>query len=414
MLYERWRDVALQHGNEIAIWDAGRRWTFAELAQAAEEFPVETPVVCPQGHTTEFILAVLAGWRTARPVCPLEAAQAPPSIAYLPKGIAHVKITSATTGAAKAILFSAEQMRADADNIVATMGLRRDWPNLAVISLAHSYGFSNLVLPLLLHGIPLILASPPLPEVLRQAAALAPESTLAAVPALWQAWHEAGAIPPGVRLGISAGAPLPLELERAVFAKHGLKIHNFYGASECGGIAYDASTQPREDGAYVGASMRHVHLAVSVDGCLEVRSRAVGVSYWPENDERLGNGVFVTSDLVEIRSGMVYLRGRMSDLINVAGRKVGPERIERELLRHPTVRDCLVLGVPDSDAARGEVIAAVVVPRQAVSDETLRAFLLERVPAWQLPRLWRFVETLPRNERGKISRAEWRKHFARV
>jgi long-chain acyl-CoA synthetase len=41
------------------------------------------------------------------------------------------------------------------------MGLRPDWPNLGVISLAYSYGFSNLVLPLLLHGIPLFLAPSP-------------------------------------------------------------------------------------------------------------------------------------------------------------------------------------------------------------------------------------------------------------
>ena len=65
---------------------------------------------------------------------------------------------------------------ADAENIVATMGLRPDWPNLGVISLAHSYGFSNLVLPLLLHGIPLILAGAPLPEiVLRASATRAPK-----------------------------------------------------------------------------------------------------------------------------------------------------------------------------------------------------------------------------------------------
>ena len=50
------------------------------------------------------------------------------------------------------------------------MGLRPDWPNLGVISMAYSYGFSNLVLPLLLHGIPLFLAPAPLPEVLRGAA----------------------------------------------------------------------------------------------------------------------------------------------------------------------------------------------------------------------------------------------------
>ena len=55
---------------------------------------------------------------------------------------------SATTGAARVIAFTAGQLAADVENIVATMGLRPNWPNLGVISMAHSYGFSNLVLPL--------------------------------------------------------------------------------------------------------------------------------------------------------------------------------------------------------------------------------------------------------------------------
>ena len=67
---------------------------------------------------------------------------------------------------------------------MATMGLRRDWPNLAFISLAHSYGFSNLVTPLLLHGIPLILGGTPFPEIVRQAGEKFSALTLPAVPAL--------------------------------------------------------------------------------------------------------------------------------------------------------------------------------------------------------------------------------------
>jgi long-chain acyl-CoA synthetase len=417
MLYERWREIARAHANDVAVWEPHCRWRFRDLATAAEKSSVEASVITPQGQTVEFILSVLAGWREGRPVCPLESSQSsqtPPALGGLPARVAHVKFTSATTGSAKSIVFSPEQMQADVDNIVATMGLRREWPNLALISLAHSYGFSNLVLPLLLHGIPLILASPPLPAVLQQAAVLAPEVTLAAVPALWQAWHEARAIPANVRLAISAGAPLLCDLEAAVFKSVGLKIRTFYGASECGGIAYDATPTPRDDASYIGAPLRNVELRVNADGCLEVRSHAVGMRYWPEADDRLGEGVFRTSDLAEINDGVVYLRGRASDLINVAGRKVAPERIERELLRHPALRDCLVLGVPDADPARGEAVAAVVVTRKPVSEEALRAFLLDHLQPWQLPRMWRFVDDLPRNERGKISRAEWRKAFARI
>ena len=143
------------------------------------------------------------------------------------------------------VAFTAEQLAADAENIMVTMGLRPDWPNLGVISLAYSYGFSNLVLPLLLHGIPLYLAPSPLPVALRCAAHAQWNLTVAGVPALWHAWHKAGAILSNVRLAISAGAPLPLSLEQEVFAEHGVKIHNFYGCTECGGISYDAAPEPR-------------------------------------------------------------------------------------------------------------------------------------------------------------------------
>ena len=414
MLYERWREIARAHADEVAVWEPHCRWRFSDLAKRAETFPIQELVAFPQGHSVEFLLSVLAGWREQRPVCPLEGSQTAPKFSDLPSGVAHIKFTSATTGPARSILFSPEQLKADVDNIVATMGLQREWPNVALISVAHSYGFSNLVLPLLLHGIPLILASPPLPAVLRDVAVFSRALTLPAVPALWQAWHDANAIPANVRLAISAGAPLQRELERAVFESNGLKIHNFYGSSECGGIAYDSSDAPRDDAACVGSPLRNVDLQVNGDGCLEVRGRAVGMRYWPDPDERLGDGVFRTSDLAEINAGVIYLRGRASDLINVAGRKVAPERIERELLRHPAVHDCLVLGVLDADPARGEAIAAVVVSRKPTSEEALRAFLLNHLQPWQLPRLWRFVDALPPNERGKVSRAEWRKTFKRI
>jgi len=309
------------------------------------------------------------------------------------------------------IAFTASQLMADAESVVATMGLRPDWPNVGVISLAHSYGFSNLVLPLLLHGIPLILVPAPLPELVKRAAALERNVTLAAVPALWRTWHDADAIPSSVRLAITAGAPLPLALEQSVFALRGLKIHNFYGSSECGGIAYDATAGPRTESSCVGAPMKGVSLSLAEDGCLEVRSPAVGMTYWPEPSPNLGNGVFRTGDLAEISYGLVYLRGRATDQINVAGRKVSPETIERALMSHPAVADCLVFGAPVDDAQRSEIIVACVVAGPGGDEIQLRQYLLERLPAWQVPREWWWVDSLGTNSRGKLSRAEWRRRF---
>src|SRR5688572_25892832 len=254
MLYERWVQVARDQAGELAILGA-EPVTFAALARRVENAPPSESAAFPQGHGVDFVKAVLQAWRDRTVVCPVESGQATPALTNPPKGCAHLKLTSATTGPARLVAFTEDQLFADAQNIVTTMGLRSEWPNVGFISLAHSYGFSNLVLPLALFGIPLVLAHPPLPEILRRVARDMREFTLPAVPALWQAWHEAGALTDNIRLAISAGAPLPLALETDVFNRTRLKIHNFYGSSECGGIAYDRSATPRTDAALAGTSL---------------------------------------------------------------------------------------------------------------------------------------------------------------
>ena len=415
MLFERWRETARTFAGQLALSEltTGRHWTFRELFQAAEQHRPAPGLICfPQGHAAEFILDVIQGWRQGQVVCPLEPGQQKPQgISVAPRNIIHLKTTSATTGAPRLVAFTPDQLAADARNIVATMGLRPDWPNLGIISLAHSYGFSNLVLPLLLHGIPLVLVSATLPEALRNAASAARNATLAAVPALWRAWHESGVIPPNVRLAISAGAPLPLTLEQQVYSQYGVKIHNFFGSSECGGIAYDRSEAPRSDPAYIGAPMENAALSIADDGCLEVRGEAVGWGYWPEPASHLGNGIFRTSDIVELQDGLMYFRGRACDRINVAGRKVAPESIERVLGAHPDVKDCVVFGVPSADEGRAENIVACVVRRGDLTLDALKQLAVASLPAWQVPRYWWIVPDLQANHRGKLSRSDLRKLY---
>ena len=414
MLYDRWKQVLASHRGRVALADlrSGVRYTFEQLDSAAAAGETTGSFLTySHEHGGEFVIGVLRSWRGGAAVCAVESSQQPPALDRLPAGCAHLKLTSASTGPAKAVAFTAAQLAADADNILSTMGLRPEWPNIGAISLAHSYGFSNLVLPLLLHGIPLFLTSP-FPEAIRSALGMGP-ATLAGVPALWRTWHEAGALSPNIRLAISAGAPLGIDLERSIFSNSGLKVHNFYGATECGGIAYDNSAAPRRDDAFVGKPLHNVGLDRSPDGCLVVQSEAVGLTYWPVPDPSLGNGRFKTNDLVDLDDGGVSLRGRLGDQINVAGRKVSPELIERALRQDVRVGDCVVFGVPNGESGRGDIIVACVATKEKLSGEHLRLVLVDRLAPWQIPREWFFVEadTLPVNERGKLSRAEWRQRY---
>src|SRR6185436_10385670 len=142
MLYAKWRLIAQVHREELALVDAANRtrWTFGQLADLTELPPnshqPSTPslnqsLACPRGNGPEFIFDVLRAWRSNQVLCPLEPEQAPPELgARLPSGVVHVKVTSATTDRPRLVAFTAAQLMADGDNIVQTMGLRPDWPNL--------------------------------------------------------------------------------------------------------------------------------------------------------------------------------------------------------------------------------------------------------------------------------------------
>lgn len=410
-LYERWLETVEAFRDEMAVREAcGRVWSFGELAGAVEGMERVAEAVVVRGGGAGFLLRVLQGWRNRVAVVPVDSGDF--SVAEeLPDWVGHVKVTSGSTGAAKVVLFREDQLAADADAIVATMGLRRDCPNVGAISMAHSYGFSNLVTPLFLHGIPLVLAENPLPEAMRTAVAGLDAVTLPAVPAMWKAWRAAGVIDGRVKLAISAGAPLGVELERAVFEETGVKVHNFLGASECGGIAYDRSDVPREDETFVGEALAGVDVRVGEGGCLEVRGDSVGECYLGGESGALGGGVYRTEDQVRVHEDRVFLLGRAGDVINVAGRKVGPGEIEAVVGSSVGVRHCVVFGVPSGDPGRVDDVVVCLSLEDGVDVGEVERAVRERLDGWKVPRRWVVDAGVVPDVRGKISRAKWRGRF---
>jgi acyl-coenzyme A synthetase/AMP-(fatty) acid ligase len=169
---------------------------------------------------------------------------------------------------------------------------------------------------------------------------------------------------------------------------------------------------PRADEFSVGRPLRNVNVEIGNDGSLRVRSRAVGESYWPEPEEALGQGAFRTCDLAELRDGEICLRGRTNDQINVAGRKVSPAIIEQALREHEAVAECIVFGVPSRNADRIDIIVACVKADRRSTKNELKQFLLQKLPSWQVPREWCFVDSLGIDGHGmKIARAQWRRIF---
>ena len=176
--------------------------------------------------------------------------------------------------------------------------------NFGVIPISHSYGFSNLLTPLLARGVPMVLSRDRTPRAVLVDLARAKATVFPGMPVLYQAFCEMENIPalPKLRLCISAGAPLPIVVARKFQEKFGLPIHSFYGASECGGICYDREAANDVEG-FVGAPMKDVDLEIldptAPSTQVRVRSAAAGDGYFPEADEeKLGGGVFIPDDLL--------------------------------------------------------------------------------------------------------------------
>jgi acyl-CoA synthetase (AMP-forming)/AMP-acid ligase II len=145
---------------------------------------------------------------------------------------------------------------------------------------------------------------------------------------------------------------------------------------------------------------------------IRVRSAAVGDGYFPEPDEaKLGRGFFVPDDLLSKTANGFCIVGRVSDLINVAGKKVNPAEVEAHLLRCAAVRQAVVFG--RESALRNEEVAACVVASD-VTETDLLEFCRGALSAWQVPRRIFIVDVVPINERGKISRRELAQRFAKL
>ena len=321
----------------------------------------------------------------------------------LPASARLLKLTSGSTGLPKAIVTTEGNLIADATNICSSMDIAPSDVNLGAIPFSHSYGFSNLVTPLVLFGTAVVVSNDYLPQSLLE---LANRHHCTVAPLIPMVYAHLITAAHGsfetIRTFISAGAPLPASTSRRFRERFGLDIHSFYGCSECGGITYDRRGGAVERGT-VGSAMDGVKLQTS-HGRLEVRGASVAAGYLLDaHTFHAFDEAFVSDDLVEEREGEVALTGRASDLINTAGKKVNPREVEAVLLQLDGVREAKVYG--EAAGARGEVVAAAIVATPNVTREQVREFCRERLSLHKVPRIVKLIDAMPVDERGKVKRA---------
>lgn len=151
-------------------------------------------------------------------------------------------------------------------------------------------------------------------------------------------------------------------------------------------------------------------------GEILVRGDAVAQGYWRNTEasaELLRNGWSHTGDVGSFdEDGFLTLRDRSKDLIISGGSNIYPREVEEVLIHHPAVAEVAVVGRAGSEWGE-EVVAFIVVrPQSSVTGKALDSFCLERIARFKRPRHYRFVESLPKNNYGKIVKTELRDMLA--
>jgi malonyl-CoA/methylmalonyl-CoA synthetase len=217
-----------------------------------------------------------------------------------------------------------------------------------------------------------------------------------------------------VRLFTCGSAPIRAEVLPELESILGKAVINRYGMTE----AFVISSLPL-DGPWPNGSVGKALSGVEVDvaatpgevGAVRLRGPNLFREYWNKPDatrEAFASGWFDTGDLGYLDAdGFLTLVGRKNDLIITSGFNVYPQVVERVINECPGVRESAVLGVPDE--RKGErVVAMIVRSDPALDEDRLRGFLSERLVDYQRPKDIRFVDALPRNAMGKVSRRELR------
>jgi long-chain acyl-CoA synthetase len=225
-----------------------------------------------------------------------------------------------------------------------------------------------------------------------------------------------------MRLCVSGGAAMPLEVMRGFEATFRTRIVEGYGLSETSPVAcFNQLHRPTKPGTVgqpiFGVQVRCVDdedrfVASGQPGEIVVRGPNVMKGYFnrPEaTEEVMRHGWFHTGDIGTIDSeGYVTIVDRKKDMIIRAGFNVYPREIEEVMLTHPDVLQAAVLGIPDERL--GEEVKAFVVrkPGTELGESDLIAWCREQMAAYKYPRTIEFRDSLPVSATGKILKRELR------
>ncbi len=259
----------------------------------------------------------------------------------------------------------------------------------------------------------------------------------AGVPTIWQGvlahLRAAGGDLSSLRTLVCGGSALPEVVQRAFAEEFGVVMTHAWGMTETsplGSIAHEPAGVTGEavwpyrvsqgrlfctiEGRLTGDSGEVLASDGKAVGEVEVRGPWVtGAYYLDDAPEKFHDGWLRTGDVGTLdEAGFIRLTDRAKDVIKSGGEWISSMELENLLMAHPSVAEAAVIGVPDEQWGERPLAAVVPAAGAAVTPEELRSFLGERLPRWQLPERWCFIDEVPKTSVGKFKKTTLRERYA--
>ncbi|GAA1988962.1 benzoate-CoA ligase family protein [Catenulispora subtropica] len=343
--------------------------------------------------------------------------------------VAMIAFTSGTTGRPKGCMHFHRDVLAIADTFAKhVLKPQADDVFTGSPPLGFTFGLGGLVIFPLYAGASTVLLERGSPEALLAAVEKHGVSVLFTAPTAYRAMlamlekgDEAGGRDPRLqtlRRCVSAGEALPAETWRAWQTATGIKIIDGIGATELLHIfisAADDDIRPGSTGRPVPGWQAAIldkdgrPVPDGEPGLLAVRG-PIGCRYLADERQTtyVRHGWNYTGDTyVRDEDGYFWYQARSDDMIISSGYNIAGPEVENALLRHPSVLEAGVIGMPDPD--RGQLVTAFVVlradtPQDEATVKELQEFVKARIAPYKYPRAVRFVPALPRTATGKLQR----------
>jgi long-chain acyl-CoA synthetase len=331
----------------------------------------------------------------------------------IPKG-AMLTHANLTINVAQSAAWSSELLKAGEERVLAVLPFFHVFAMTGIMNFGLSEGAEIVILPRFV-----------LDDTIRTIAKTRP-TVMPGVPTLFSALMshpEAGKLDlKSLKVCLSGGAPLPIEVKKSFEKLTGAKLVEAYGLSE---TSPGATCNPLDGRAKVGSigqplpgttiSIREIgspekELQIGQTGEICISGPQVMKGYWnrpAETAEAFVGSALRTGDVGYMdEEGFVFIVDRIKDMIICSGFKVFPRHIEEKIYEHPAVEEVTVIGI--KDAYRGEAPKAFVKLRAGAtaSVEDLRRHLTDRLSKIEMPAEIEFRDVLPKTVIGKLSKKE--------